>query len=798
MTDSLFSLRFLTLGGLSLAAALCALSSPTIADEPKPAPEKVTFADHVLPIMRLRCGSCHNANDQKGGLTVDNYAALMNGGSSGAVIEPGDAGNSYLYSLVTHASEPKMPPNADKMPAAELATLEKWINLGAPETAGSSVAVKKKPSLTKIEVSNQRPADVAVPTRYFADPAIVPVRSNAVTALAVSPWASVGAMSGHQQVTLFDTKTLDLLGVLPFPEGQPQVLKFSRNGSLLLVGGGRGGANGRVVVFDVKTGERKIEAGDEYDEVLAADISPDQTLIALGGPKKVLRIYSTVTGELIAENKKHTDWLTAIEFSPDGVLVASGDRSNGLIVWEAASGNLFYDLQAHKGAISDISWRPDSNVVGSASEDGTIKLWEMQNGGMIKSWDAHPGGVTAMDYTRDGQLVSTGRDRISRLWNGDGAKVRDFPAVSDLGMEVAYDAEAKRLLAGDWAGKIFVWNADDAQPIGQLATNPPTIAMQLADATGKADAVRVQLAAKQKAAADLRAKLAARQQAADAATGKAKQAAEIAAQTTSRKQQSEKAMQTQQAAVTAAELSLKETQTAQAQLSAQLKSQDDGLTAAQNVLKTATEAAAQATAAEAVAGQALAAAKQKSDELTLAAKPTEAETPLLETDAQVKQAVADRLAAATAAQQAVGPAETALTAVQGNLQQSQKNQVAAKAAVDALVAAIGATQAAQATANTAAEQAQKSVEAARKSFDEAQAQHTAALQEEQTAAKALVEAQAAAKKETDAAPATPDEQKVLGETDAAVKAAQDQLAVQEARLVRLKKCQSDLTAAPAK
>ena len=56
------------------------------------------------------------------------------------------------------------------------------------------------------------------------------------------------------------------------------MLKFSRNGGLLLAGGGRGGQSGKVVVWDVKTGKRIFEVGNEPDAVLAADISADQQL----------------------------------------------------------------------------------------------------------------------------------------------------------------------------------------------------------------------------------------------------------------------------------------------------------------------------------------------------------------------------------------------------------------------------------------------------------------------------------------------------------------------------------------
>ena len=71
-----------------------------------------------------------------------------------------------------------------------------------------------------------------------------------------------------------------------------------------------------MVVWDVTNGQRVFEVGDELDEVLAADISSDQTLIALGGPERVVRIYSTETGQLVHELRKHTDWICSLEFSP--------------------------------------------------------------------------------------------------------------------------------------------------------------------------------------------------------------------------------------------------------------------------------------------------------------------------------------------------------------------------------------------------------------------------------------------------------------------------------------------------
>ncbi|MCA8998430.1 MAG: hypothetical protein KDA80_15640, partial [Planctomycetaceae bacterium] len=756
-------------------ATLIAFPFPSFAEEGKPTEEKkeekVTFADHVLPIFRAKCGSCHNANDRKGGLVVDNYASLMEGGSSGAVVEVGDAGLSYLWMLVNHESEPKMPPNADKLPAEELAIIQKWIDFGAMENAGSTAMVKKKSNLAKIEVSTERPANVAMPQKYYGEPVHQPSSVNAVTALATSPWAPLVAVSGYRQVAVYNSLTLEMLGVLPFPEGQPQILKFSRNGSLLMIGGGRGGASGKVVVYDVATGERKIEVGDEYDEVLAADISPDHSMIALGGPKKMLRVYSTATGELLYEQKKHTDWLTAIEFSPDGVLLASGDRSAGVVVWEAHAGQIFYDLAGHQGAISDISWRPDSNVVGTASEDGTIKLWEMQNGGQIKNWNAHGGGVTAMDYTRDGQIVSTGRDNVTRLWNGDGAKVRDFPAMADLAMEVAFDAESKRVLAGNWQGIIAIWNSEDGQPVGQIDTNPPTVSSQIAACEVQLNEQKNVAAGKSQVLAKLKKGISDREMAAKTAQEASATAAQKAAQATVQKQESEKAVATATTAYQAAEQATAQSQKVAQQLT--LKSQQDNTNVA-NLMKALQQAQATFQQAQ-LTHQATVDNVQKLSALSAAAsesaKPTEAEQKVLGNDAAAKQAVATRAALATSVADAAGAAAKMQEQSAAKVQESLKGVEQANATLVAAQQQAKAAQEALVVANAELKKLQEAQGAAGKTLNDMKATLNTVVEAEKVAIAAAAQSKANADKLAEAAKPTPEEMSAIQTAEAEFKAA---------------------------
>ncbi len=534
--------------GLILALTSLAMTQAARADEA--AAEKITYDEHVKPIFREHCFSCHNQDTKKSDLSLAAYGATMTGGASGAIIEPGDPDSSRLWALVAHIDEPAMPPMQDKLPDAKLDTIKKWILGGALENSGSVAKVKKGPSLQMSASSGSAKPEgpPPMPEKKSRQPIVYTPRAGAVTALAASPWAPLAAVGGQKQISLYNTDTAELLTVLPFPEGVPHVLKFSRSGTLLLAGGGTGGKLGMVAVYDVKSGERVTTVGEELDVVLAADINEDHTRIALGGPGRVVRIYST-EGELLHEIRKHTEWIYAVEFSPDGVLLATSDRNGSLFVWEAETAREYQNLAGHKGGVTDISWRPDSNVVASASEDGTIKLWEMEGGKEIKNIAAHGGGVTAIEFAQDGKFVSSGRDRLTKLWDPAGTAIRDFPALGDLAMEVAITHDAGRVIAGDWLGEVRLWNAADAVQVAHMPPNPPTLQMRVEQQIAAAN-VAAEVATK--AAAEVEAQKAATAAAADAA----KKAAEALAAAEAVLAEKTKASQTAAEAAAAAKAHL--------------------------------------------------------------------------------------------------------------------------------------------------------------------------------------------------------------------------------------------------
>lgn len=476
-----------------------------------------TYVDDITPVLKQHCMNCHGNDKQKGGLNLATYAAMQQGGSAGVVVTPGNPDKSRLFTLTDHKEEPKMPPNQPKIPAEQIALLKLWIEQGAKENAGSKVNI---PVVTKTDIGLKsvvkgRPEGappMPVAGKLKVEPVVVARRPGAVLALATSPWAPLAAVGGQKQVILYNTDSGALLGFIPFEHGQINSIKFSRNARFVLVAGGRGGQSGRAVLFKVETGEKVLEVGNaESDAVLAADISADQTQIAVGGPSKVIRVYNTLDGTVLREIKKHTDWVTAVEYSADGVLLATGDRNGGLFVWESFTGREYFSLRGHTAMVTDVSWRDDSNVLASSSEDATIKLWEMENGGNIKNWTAHPGGAAGVCFTHDGKLASTGRDKVTKVWDQNGAAVKAFDAFPDLGLRVAVTHENGKVIAGDWSGVVKTWSVADAKVLATLDANPLPLAERLKQAEAAFAAATAAVAPAQAAltAAEAKAKVAA-------------------------------------------------------------------------------------------------------------------------------------------------------------------------------------------------------------------------------------------------------------------------------------------------
>ncbi len=124
---------------LSWGAALAAQQAAPPATPPATPP--VDYARDIQPLLARHCGECHDGTKRKGGLALDTYADILEGGKDGPIVQPGRSADSMLMTrLRGTGDEEPMPKDEDPLPDAEIALIARWIDEGVRATAGGPPA----------------------------------------------------------------------------------------------------------------------------------------------------------------------------------------------------------------------------------------------------------------------------------------------------------------------------------------------------------------------------------------------------------------------------------------------------------------------------------------------------------------------------------------------------------------------------------------------------------------------------------------------------------------------------------
>ncbi|HTD87471.1 MAG TPA: PSD1 and planctomycete cytochrome C domain-containing protein, partial [Candidatus Binatia bacterium] len=108
-----------------------------MAAEPKLTSEQSAFFESkIRPLLADNCYKCHSqaAEKVKGGLLLDSRDGWQKGGDTGPAIVPGDPEKSLLIKAVRYKDKDiQMPPNDKKLSDEQIADLQAWVKMGAPD-----------------------------------------------------------------------------------------------------------------------------------------------------------------------------------------------------------------------------------------------------------------------------------------------------------------------------------------------------------------------------------------------------------------------------------------------------------------------------------------------------------------------------------------------------------------------------------------------------------------------------------------------------------------------------------------
>lgn len=191
-----------------LGAGLSGASSVRAADAERP----VDYARDIKPLLARHCGGCHGAKKQEGGLRLDAFPLLLEGGDSGVAVAPGKPDESRLLRALLGADDvSKMPPEGQPaVPAESIALVRKWIEAGAKGPADEPT-----PRYVSDHWAFRVPSRPSLPAVRQADWVRSPLDTFVLAALESRQLAPSGEAP---RATLLRRVSLDLRGLLPTVE----------------------------------------------------------------------------------------------------------------------------------------------------------------------------------------------------------------------------------------------------------------------------------------------------------------------------------------------------------------------------------------------------------------------------------------------------------------------------------------------------------------------------------------------------------------------------------------------------
>jgi WD40 repeat protein/serine/threonine protein kinase len=273
-----------------------------------------------------------------------------------------------------------------------------------------------------------------------------------------------------------------------------------------------GSLDGRVKVWDARTGAElvRLEAHKKFVRSLA--FSPDSRFLATGGEDDKVKLWDVNRPDSpIREFRtgRGTTMVQVLEFSPDGRQLAGADSDRKVRLWNVADGSevFFPDdllmigglaftpdgrqlLTVNTGGVVKVwdvaarqsvaTFRTDARAAGYRAafssdrrllalgcEDGTVKVIRTEPLEDVRTLEAHVGEVTGVAFgAGDRRLASAGEDLTVKVWDlGTGQQSLSLDIVQRRANGLAFSPDGHRLAVGSGEGTVQIL---DGTPLAGL------------------------------------------------------------------------------------------------------------------------------------------------------------------------------------------------------------------------------------------------------------------------------------------------------------------------------------------
>lgn len=199
--------------------------------------------------------------------------------------------------------------------------------------------------------------------------------------------------------------------------------------------------------------------------------------------KQVCSLSDNMLG--LGDGKKETFPLTAV--AAGNQLVATANDHDTLRVWKIASPQAPETTITISGRATALAFTPNDALLVVGNQSGHLAVWDTKTGESKGELPPHAAGVTHLFFLSGNELISTSRDKTTRVWDVENKKFRELKGHSDSILSIAKvvgsDSKTVGFVTGDSnRGELLYWKLPlGAEPKSiKLLTNDQTAFTALA------------------------------------------------------------------------------------------------------------------------------------------------------------------------------------------------------------------------------------------------------------------------------------------------------------------------------
>jgi WD40 repeat protein len=388
----------------------------------------------IRPILQRSCQGCHQPNLKSSDLDVTTYAGLHAGGKRGP------AATELLVKFLTGELKPQMPMGQPALPPEQIALVREWIAAGAKDDTPPEA------------LETSRPATYKQP----------PV----ITALAYSPDGSALAVSANREIVIVAP---DGNKRLPGLSERIQSLAFSKDGSLLVAGGGTPARFGEIQFWDPRAGKLLRSVTLTADTVFGASLAPDASTVAVGCADNTVRILEAASGKELHRIGNHEDWVLGTVYGVDGKRIVTVGRDRAAKITEVSSGAFLENVNKLRGELAAVARHPSKDLVVIGGEDRIPYVYTMDrpknmkiadDSTMIRQLERQQGSIYALAWSPDGRYIAVAgaSPEVTVYEFESGKRTAAFTDHSAGIYAIAWSPDSAMLATGGFDGQVRVYD----------------------------------------------------------------------------------------------------------------------------------------------------------------------------------------------------------------------------------------------------------------------------------------------------------------------------------------------------